>query len=395
MIVLILFFVWRALLFLLSFFAEQFFVFHKSFPYVEYYLIPSGFPQWVWSFGNFDGVHYLTIAETGYGLVEFVQVFFPLYPFLIRFLKPLFDGNYFASGLFIANACFLLVLFVFRRLLQKDMPTKNSNWVLLAMVVFPFSFFFGSIYTESIFLLLVLLSFYYAREKRWLLAGIFGALASATRITGIFLLPALLWEQYGETILANVKKVQAVGYKKSVLVKTTLYTVRDVCMTPTTYIVPLGMAGYMLYLQLKFADFLYFWHVQPIFGAERSGSQLILPPQVLWRYAKIFFTASPRQYNFWVALWEVLSFLFAFTLLVIAHKRKIRLSYLIFSWFALLIPSFTGTFSSMPRYILVIFPLYIILGTIKQKYIRIGLFLIQSVLLGIFVLLFTSGYWVA
>ncbi|MDA2919658.1 hypothetical protein MYX76_09245 [Desulfobacterota bacterium AH_259_B03_O07] len=62
------------------------------------------------------------------------------------------------------------------------------------MSIFPTAYFFHAGNTESLFLALTIASFYFARDSRWLLAGIFGMLAFATRITGIFLFPSLFIE---------------------------------------------------------------------------------------------------------------------------------------------------------------------------------------------------------
>jgi len=96
-----------------------------------------------------------------------------------------------------------------------------------------------------------------------------------------------------------------------------------------------------------------------------------------------------------VAFWELSSVVIGYWLLVIGYIKRIRISYLIFSFLAITIPTFTGTFSSMPRYVLVAFPLFIVLGLIKNKLMKIFLLSIFFLLLSIFTLLFTSGHWVA
>ena len=61
---------------------------------------------------------------------------------------------------------------------------------MLLTAIFPFSFFFGAVYTESTFLLFAVLAFYGFRTRRWAVGGLFGALAGATRVTGILMWPA-------------------------------------------------------------------------------------------------------------------------------------------------------------------------------------------------------------
>jgi hypothetical protein len=72
-------------------------------------------------------------------------------------------------------------------------PRDRAEQAVLLTAIFPFSFFFGMVYTESLFLLLTVVSFYGFRSRRWLLGGASGALATATRVNGILILPALAW----------------------------------------------------------------------------------------------------------------------------------------------------------------------------------------------------------
>src|SRR5262249_46498450 len=65
---------------------------------------------------------------------------------------------------------------------------------VLWLSVFPTAYFLHAGYSESLFIALVVSSFYYARTGRWLLASILGGLAPLTRITGWVLFPALVSE---------------------------------------------------------------------------------------------------------------------------------------------------------------------------------------------------------
>ena len=395
--ILLIFILWRILLFVTAWTSQLLLPFTPRFPYSDIFLIPSKLPFWIWSFANFDGVHYLTIAKSGYS-AQFTQVFFPLYPVLLRlvtfiipFLSPII------AGLFISNSFFLLLLFILWKLLKMDYKKEQINWILLFLILFQTSFFFGSLYTESLFFLLVIVSFYAARLNKWWLAVIFGCLASATKFVGIFLLPALLWEWHNNNIKyqkLNVKYKNKDNNIKILYGGIVNFTF-NVLRSPITYIVPLGLLSYMVYLQVVFGDPLYFWHAQPIFGAQRSGGSLILLPQVIWRYIKILSTVSSIAYEFWVAVWELSSLVVAYLLIIIATLNKVRLTYVIFSFLAVTIPTLTGTLSSMPRYILIVFPIYIVLGLIKSKAIKISLLFLSFFLLILFTILFSSGRWVS
>ena len=72
-----------------------------------------------------------------------------------------------------------------------DEIAGRAVWLL---AIFPTSVFFTTLYTESLFLMTSVAAFYYARRSRWALAGIWGLLASLTRVTGLLLLLPLAWE---------------------------------------------------------------------------------------------------------------------------------------------------------------------------------------------------------
>lgn len=362
------FLIWRLALFVCAIISSLVLVFTPKYPYWETLLLPSGLPQWFWSWAGFDGVHYLTIGQFGYA-AQYTQAFFPLYPLLIRFISPVFLGNFVLTGLIISNGLFLLALFLFHKLVKLDFE-KNIGWMVIFLLVFPTSFFFGSLYNESLFLCLSLGTFLAARKNNWRLAGILGGVASATRLVGIFLLPALLWEWYEQN---RASKLQLLWL----------------------FIIPAGLLSYMIYLQKNFGDALYFLHAQPFFGAQRTGGEIILLPQVIWRYLKILTSVPISVYAFWVALAELTTFILVAGLLFLAHKKKIRLSYLIFSWLIFLTPTLTGTFSSLPRYVLPAFPIFMVLGNLESRSLKMLLALLSTLILILAVALFTSGRWVA
>lgn len=161
-------------------------------------------------------------------------------------------------------------------------------------------------------------------------------------------------------------------------------------------LIPLGLLFYMAYLNKAVGDPLYFLHVLPKFGTGRTGGRIILPYQVAWRYFKIFWTVPWREYNFKIALLEFISTLFFGSLLLWAWLKRIgRQSSLIFSFLALITPTLTGTLTSMPRYLLVCFPCFILIGMIKNRKIYLPLYLLSFILLVICTMFFIRGYWIA
>lgn len=360
--VLVAFVVWRVITLLVAGFSPIFLpVFGAKFPYYHERLIATNLPHFLWSLGNFDGVHYLGIAQSAYS-AQFTQAFFPLYPLVIRIFSLLTFGSLFWSAFLLSNIFFLLALIVFYKLIVGHYDQKKALWSVIFMLAFPTSFYFGAIYTESLFLLLSLATFYLIDRKKYFLAALTGFLATLTRLIGVFL---------GLIILLYTK-----GHKRYMLAG----------------IVFLGLLIYMLYLQVNFGNPIYFLTSQSEFGQGRDSSKLILLPQVIFRYIKILLTTQGLlRLN---AVFELTSTVFALAILAYSYK-KVKSSWLLFSFLSVLLPTLTGTLASMPRYILVAFPIYVVLGSLKSTPLKL-------VILGIFMLvgfvsltLFSQGYWVA
>jgi Gpi18-like mannosyltransferase len=374
--------VWRLTLFLVGLVADGFIPYHPTFPYVDTYLSVSLLPRWFYSWGNFDGVHYLTIAQKGYFGTGLIQAFFPLFPLLISVLINLKIPSLLAS-LLVSNLFLLGSAVTWIILFTKEFNKKIAWLSLIILLLFPSSFFLGAIYNESLFLFLTLQAFYWSKEKKWGLVCLFSILASSTRLVGIFLVPALLLENWQGLSLSysfkNAKIWIKREYKNIILI----------------LLGGLGLVLYMSYLQLKFNDAFYFLHVQAEFGAGRQET-LVLWPQVLWRYFKILITYQPHDWKFFAIVQELILSIFGLVGILLALK-KIRWSYLIFALGAYVLPTLTGTFSSMPRYILVCFPLYLWLALVLEKHPRwqIAWLLTSGFLLVLNTMLFIQGYWVS
>ena len=115
---------------------------------------------------------------------EYNVAFFPLYPLTISILNKLTGFGYVFSALLISRTAFFLVMVYFYRLVKLDFNKRIAYRAVLYICVFPTGFYFFAVYTESIFLLFILMSFFYARKGSWFSACIFSMLASATRSVG-------------------------------------------------------------------------------------------------------------------------------------------------------------------------------------------------------------------
>jgi len=370
------FFVWQILVAGIIFLGERFIPTTHQYLYIEDKKVLT--PRFLWSRANFDGLHYLGIAGSGYGLYQ--QAFFPFYPYLIRLLSVYLGGRSLIAGLIISWLSFLFSLFFFYRLIRLDWEEKIARRAIFYLLLFPTAFFFSMVYTESLFLLLVLGSFYFARTKRWWLAGVLGAFASATRLPGVFLLPALgveFWQQRK----ASRKPKRGFHFLIAAL---------------PLFLIPLGLFFYMHFLQTRFHDPLMFLHVQPYFGAGRVVGKIILLYQVFWRYIKMLITVDKLTPTYFVVVLEALTAVVFLILTIFVYLRR-WFAEAVFMGLVYITPTLTGTFSSLPRYVLVLFPGFILLALWAEKYklIRILYPVISLILFIISLIFFTRGYWIA
>jgi hypothetical protein len=155
-------------------------------------------PLDVWA--RWDSALYVDIARWGYERAEDrpdYTPWFPLYAYLIRYLSPRPRYDY-PVGHIISLISFLLLLFVLFDVVAEKLGKDVARLSVLYLSIFPSALFFRAVYAESLFTLLVLLSYRAFLSERYLRCGIYGGLAAMTRVPGIMLLPAfgatLVWE---------------------------------------------------------------------------------------------------------------------------------------------------------------------------------------------------------
>ncbi len=359
---------WRIFLFILIVFAPYFFTLQPNFLGASPFEITTH--PLLNVHGNFDGEHYISIAKDGYHFP--LQAFFPLYPKLLKTISPFVGNNFNLTGFIISNLSFLFAMIVLYKLIKLDNPTKIANLTLVLLLVFPTSFYFGAVYTESIFLLFVVLSFYAARKKYWLISGIVGFLATYTRFVGIFIFPALLVEWW----------LQNQNQKKNYLHLLAIF------------LTPLGLLSYMNFLNKNTGDPFAFFHTLSAYGEFRS-EKIILLYQVFWRYLKMILTVDRATHLYWTISLELFTGIVFLVTSAISFRAQ-RLSFALFNFAAYIMPTLTGSFVSLPRYVLVCFTSFVVIAKFldNRPKFRNMYIILNIIALIYFWMKFTRGYWV-
>ena len=164
----------------------------------DWFFIPERFLD-IWA--RWDTGWYYTIVTEGYSPNLDIQnnmsniAFFPLYPLLIK-VSSLFaiDFSTYRTlfvifGLFVSNISFIIALFFSYKIMEFfKFSNTTKETVIWLVVLYPYSFFFSSVYSESVFLLFLVLTFYFCLKSNWLFASIAGALLTLTRPLGILVI---------------------------------------------------------------------------------------------------------------------------------------------------------------------------------------------------------------
>jgi Gpi18-like mannosyltransferase len=203
-------------------------------------------------FDAWDSVHYRAIATEGYEFVDDGKqhnlAFFPLFPASIFIFMKL-GFSFEIAGLIINNLAFLGTLYFLYGWLKKQCNITIANWTIAVMAFCPMSLFTGVIYTEGLYLLFSTIALRSFDEKQYIWTAICGAMATATRPTGIALIPAFFisaWKQ-GKSPIAYI----------------------------TGLLSATGLLLFSVYCQLNFDNFLAFIAAQkgwrPSFGFDWEG----------------------------------------------------------------------------------------------------------------------------
>jgi hypothetical protein len=154
---------------------------------------PGGVAGWLLSpWNRWDVLWYLRIAVQGYGFADGRTAFGPLFPALIALAGKLLGGQYLVAAFLISDACCVATLALLFALAKRE--GYAAPRALGALLLYPFAFFLFLPYTESLLLMLVLVTFWAMGERRWIVAGVACSLAVLTKFLAIVLVAPMSWE---------------------------------------------------------------------------------------------------------------------------------------------------------------------------------------------------------
>jgi hypothetical protein len=341
-------------------------------------------PSVFWdAFTRYDAGWYYQIAANGYrfvaggpavGLGKAGKIaFFPVYPLLMRYVGRLFGdtpADPYLGGIAVSWLAFALALIAVTALARLDLPARRAEHAALLIAVFPFAFFYGLVYTEALFLLFTVVSFYGFRTRRWILGGICGGLATATRVNGILMLPALAWIAWrGSEPNARDRAAAAIGLA----------------------LVACGVGAYSMYVYtltgnpFEWAASIQRWGYYP------GGSPWMAPV----RLVRMLVT-HPYRYltGDRMAPYDTLYGLagICFVIAIPFVWRRLGAGYGLFMLLNLYLPLSSGAFEGVGRYCAVLFPCFIWLASIRSRAVTMGLVVVFSLFYTLALALYTTGH---
>jgi hypothetical protein len=392
---------------------------------------------------RWDAAWYMVIAHYGYrpDLTPFTAprtAFFPLYPLGLRGIS-MFGVPLVIAGVLLSLIALALALYGIHRLTTLELARGGrlslgnghggevARLAVLLTAFAPMAFYFSAVYSESLYLALSVGLFWSARQGRWALVGVLGALAGATRSTGLVLaLPAVIIYLYGPRedrpvdfpSAERARRRDTNGGAARLTAAIALlgrlrprYRVRRDLLWLT--LLPVGVAAYGVLLGLNGGDVLAPFHAQGVWGRHFTG-----PYVGVWDGFRAAFDGArqllsfQRHHVYFAAAGGspfvvaghnlmLLAFLVAAVPAVVGVLRALPIAYGAYVVAALALPLsypvVAQPLMSLPRFLVALFPLNIWLASwlAARPRARLPALALSALLMAGFVGQFATWHWVA
>lgn len=315
-------------------------------------------PNAFWdTFARYDSGWYYDIATRGYAYVAGGRsnlAFFPLYPLLMRWGGQALGGeqqHFYFAGIIVSWVAFAIAMVLLYRLARLDLSHDGALRGVSYAAVFPSAYFFGVVYTESLFFMSLVGAALALRTRRWGWAALAGAALTATRVNGIMFVPALAviaWQAAGASRDSRLRGLAAVAGGT------------------------LGLVGYCVYNYALSADPLAWYYSIQRWGYHPGGN----PASGLLAIGRALLT---RPYQFLsaeeMAPYDTLNagMAIAVILCLPAVWRRFGTAYAAIIVLGLILPLSTGQYEGLGRYCSVLFPVPLLLGSLRGEVRHLGL----------------------
>ena len=338
----------------------------------------QGLHQYLDGWKQFDGHEYVKIAEHGYWYIPGQRspiVWFPLYPMVVRAVHQVLSDTMIAGMVVTVIAGFAAAMLYWRWLGGHGLSTSARPVAFLALMLYPNAWYlYGPVHSDALFLALLIGACLLIDADRMVLAGLVGALATATRPTGMAVIPGLVvlgLEHDGVLTMSST----ATGIVERFRIPLHLDRSRVRAATFAPALSALGLGGYMTYLGIRFGDPIAF-----------INNQRVYHPGDLPLLKRAFFVVWRDSPDWTLTL--TLTAQACFALLVVCCVpfvgRRFGWGYGVFVAVLVAIPTFsTEDFMGTGRYLIAAFPVAALIGEwlADRRAARVAWFSIATVAL--------------
>ena len=277
---------------------------------------------------QWDAGWYGSIIEHGYVTEPIISswetpvpdwTFFPLYPLVIRYFNLITGIKIEIAGVLVSTLFLAVALYFVINYLEMTRKSPSSIIAPILLAFGPYSFYFSSLYTESLYIMLIAICFYYLEKENWIICGAFGALLSASRPTGVLILfPVLI-------------KIFLIYRKQGIPLKSILSSwLKENEKLLSLMLIPVGLFAYMTFLYFHTGDPLAFSRAQIGWGRENMNPIIVLYNSFSW--------------NKYLSSWALLGLVISFYLI-----RVKRYTEGVFAFLSIIIP-LSSSVISIPRF---------------------------------------------
>lgn len=328
-------------------------------------------------YAKFDSGWYLAIIEWGYGKPPpdgrpSNHVFFPLYPTTAKVLRDTLAIDGFHAGLAVTYLCLFLAIALFYREGISRIGEREARHAVAFFLLFPTAFFLTAVYAEAMFLLFALLAFRDARGGRTGKAVLWGFLLGLTRASALAVAPALFlaaleWRPPG--LPRKWGRALLVGLVPAATVFLWVFGIGWLNDEPGLFFRSMegwrrgasslgGVGAWLLSMKVRFVDA--DWRRDPTLALDYGAALL-------------------------------------FALVAVYQLVRRKWSDAAWTGAAIALPMTTGLSGGMPRFLMVVYPVYFALaeGALDRPRLRAAWWIVSGLLLLAAAARFVNWHWVA
>ncbi len=322
---------------------------------------------WYYRLLRWDAGWYAAIVSSGYQYsddpsIQSSTVFYPLYPLASYAAKALFGVDRFMALLLTANVAALVATMLMTKVAKDECGTEVALLSVALYCFFPSSLFLSAGYAESLFLMLVLLSFVFLIQEKFVIAAILAGLSLGARPTGIVMIPVILIEMARRNVLPWPRMLPR--------------------MVLCCLLAAGGLLAYIAYLDI-----------------ELGRPWAFITGQAAWNqgtFVDRFLSAATLVSLFKARLVGAGGLFLIFFALTVGSIRHFRWALSLYGLGTLALPYFTlGITASMERFVLACFPAFMYAGVLckRRLWLAIALIGVSGALLLLNTARFSQWYW--